>query len=125
MPRSRQVAGIFALFHKRNKCAHNNYRGKQAGAQRYRLSVVVNFCLNAAQLNFFFLVVYAQAVLYVLSDLFIGQNVLRAVFQQLFYVFHCLPSPPRCCLSFLSASLFFHVTVPIGISSISATSRRL
>lgn len=57
--------------------------------------------------------------------LVVGQNFRRAFGQQFFYLFHILPSFSRCRFSFFKASLFFQVTVPMGMPSISATSRRL
>ena len=58
-------------------------------------------------------------------DLAAGQNVFCLRLQHLFDVFHALPSFSKYLRSFFSASLFFQVTVPMGICSIAATSRRL
>ena len=50
-----------------------------------------------------------------------------AVFGEQFFhfFFHMPPSDRRFSLSFLNASLFFHVTSTYGIPSVSATSRTL
>ena len=112
---------VVAAQHQRYKRAHGYHRGKPA-AHCYYHSVAA-LCLHRAQAYFLF-AVYAHAVLYLFFQLIVGQDLLRAVFKHLFNV-HRPPSFLRCAFSFFKASLFFHVTVPIGMPSICATSRRL
>ena len=59
-----------------------------------------------------------------LLDFVAGEHIGGAFFEQLFDVLH-MSSLFNFARNFLSASLYFHVTVPIGMFSIAATSRRL
>ena len=63
------------------------------------------------------------------SDIFlyalVGQNVGRLLAEHFFDVFHASLSSLSTFFSFFRASLFFQVTVPMGICSICATSLRL
>ena len=61
----------------------------------------------------------------VFSDAVVGEHGGRLIGQQFFQFFHSLPSFSRYFFNFFRASLFFQVTVPMGISSMAATSRRL
>ena len=66
----------------------------------------------------------AEVAFDLLPDSAVGENFGLMLGEQLFHLFHTPSSDCSLFLSFLSASLFFHVTVPMGIPIISATSRR-